>query len=57
MVKRELVALLKLSSWCIVSVIVLWLFLMVPKAGLQRVLVIVPDNTHLLFWLLSVLRR
>ena len=34
--KRELVALLGLSSWCLV--IVLWLFLAVPWAGWQSVM-------------------
>ena len=44
--KRELVALLSLSSWCLV--IVKWLFLAVPWVCLQFVLVLFPDNTHLL---------
>ena len=39
-----------LSSWCLVTVTVLWLFLGVPWAGLQRVIVVFPDHTHLLFW-------
>ena len=46
--KRELVALLKLSFLCLVSVNVLWLFLMVPRVGLQCVIVVFPDHTHLL---------
>ena len=33
--KRGLVALFLLFSWCIVIVSVLWLFLMVPRVGLQ----------------------
>ena len=45
--KRELVALLSLSSWCLV--IVVWLFLEVPWVCLQFVNVVYPDNTHLLF--------
>ena len=46
--KRELVALLSLSSWCLV--IVMWLFLAVPWVCLQFVIVVFPDHTHLLFW-------
>ena len=42
--KRELVALLCLSSWCLV--IVVWLFLAVPWVGLQFVIVVFPDHTH-----------
>ena len=45
--KRELVALLGLSSWCLV--IVVWLFLAVPWVSLQFVIVIFPEHTHLLF--------
>ena len=45
--KRELVALLSLSSWCLV--IVVGLFLAVPRVCLQFVIVAFPDNTHLLF--------
>ena len=47
MEKRELVALLSLSSWCLV--IIVWLFLAVPWACLQFVIVVFPDHTHLLF--------
>ena len=47
--KRELVSLLCLSSCCLVTVIVLWLFLMVPLAGLQCVIVVYRDHTRLLF--------
>ena len=47
--KRELVALLWLSCWCLVIVIVLWLFLTVPPVGLQFVIVVFPDHTHKLF--------
>ena len=45
--KRELVALLSLSSWCLV--IVVWLFLAVPWVCMQFVIVVFPDHTHLLF--------
>ena len=37
---------LRLSSWCLVTVIVLWPFLMVPWVSLQCVIVIFPDHTH-----------
>ena len=46
--KRELVALLNLSSWCLVMVE--RLFLAVPKGCLQFVIVVFPDHTHLLFF-------
>ena len=42
--KRELVALLCLSSWCLA--IVVWLFLMMPPVCLQFVIVVFPDHTH-----------
>ena len=45
--KRELVALPSLSFWCLV--IVVWLFLAMPWACLQFVIVVFPDHTHLLF--------
>ena len=44
--KRGLVALLRLSSWCLM--IVVWLFLMMPRVCLQFVIVVFPDHTHLL---------
>ena len=47
--KRELVALLQLFSWCFVTVNVMWLFLTVPWVGLQCVIEVFPDQTHLLF--------
>ena len=47
--KRELVALLNLSSWCLVMVE--WLFLAVPWGYLRFVIVVFPDHTHLLFLL------
>ena len=45
--KRELVALLNLSSWCLVMVE--RLFLTVPWGCLRFVIVVFPDHTHLLF--------
>ena len=47
MEKRKLVALLNLSSWCLMTVV--WLFLAVPWGFLQFVIVVFPDHTHLLF--------
>ena len=47
--KRELIALLNLSSWCLVMVE--RLFLAVPRGSLQFVIVVFPDHTHLLFYL------
>ena len=47
--KRELVALLLLSFGCLVTVNVLRLFLAVPWVGLQFVIVVLSDHTHLLF--------
>ena len=45
--KRELIALLNLSSWCLVMVE--RLFLAVPRGCLQFMIVVFPDHTHLLF--------
>ena len=45
--KRKQVALLSLSSWCLVNVV--WLFLAVRWISLQFVIVVFPDHTHLLF--------
>ena len=45
--KRELVALLNLSSWCLVMVE--QLFLAVPRGCLQFVIVVFPDHIRLLF--------
>ena len=53
--KRELVALLSLSSWCFV--IVVWLFLAVSRVCLQFVIVVFPDHTHLLFLILVIYLR
>ena len=47
--KRELVALLCLSPWCLVTVSVLCLFNTMLWLGLQCVIVVFPDHTHLLF--------
>ena len=44
-----LVALLSLSSWCLVMVV--WLFLAVPWVCLRFVIVVFPDHTHLLLLL------
>ena len=46
--KRELIALLNLSSWCLAMVE--GLFLAVPGGCLQFVIVVFPDHTHLLFF-------
>ena len=46
--KRELVALLSLSSWCLVMVV--WLFLAVTWVCLLFLIVVFPDHTHLLFF-------
>ena len=45
--KRELVALLNLSSWCLVMVE--RLFFAVPWGCLRFVIVVFSDHTHLLF--------
>ena len=49
--KRELIALLNLSSWCLVMVE--RLFLAVLLGCLQFVIVVFPDHTHLLFFTLT----
>ena len=49
--KRELIALLNLSSWCLVMVE--RLFLAVPRGCLQFVIVVFPDHTHLLYLLFA----
>ena len=46
--KRELVALLVLSSWCHVAVIGICPFFNVSWVGLQRVIVAFPGHSHLL---------
>ena len=45
--KREVIALLNLSSWCLVMVE--RLFLAVPRGCLRFVIVVFPDQSHLLF--------
>ena len=45
--RRELVALLNLSPWCLVMVE--RLFLAVPQGCLRFVIVVFPDHTNLLF--------
>ena len=50
--KRELVALLKLSSWCLVMVE--QLFLAVPQGCLRFVIVVFPAHTHLLFFIILI---
>ena len=47
--KRELVALLNLSTRCLVMVE--RLFLAVPRGCLRLVIVVFPDHTHLLFFM------
>ena len=47
--KKELIAFLNVSSWCLVMVE--RLFLAVPGGCLQFVIVVFPDHTHLLFLL------
>ena len=48
--KRELVALLSLSSWCLVMVV--WLILPIPWVYcLQFVIVVFPDHTHLIYFI------
>ena len=50
--KRELIALLNLSSWRLVMVE--RLFLVMPGGSLQFVIVVFPDHTHLLFLVLTL---
>ena len=50
--KRELIALLNLPSWCLSMVE--RLFLAVPWGFLQFVIVLFPDHTHLLFFMVLV---
>ena len=50
--KRELVALLDLSTWCLVMVEPL--FLAVPQCCLRFVIVVFPDHTHY-FWLRKII--
>ena len=50
--KRELIALLNLSSWCLVMVE--RLFLTVPLGCLQFVIVVFPHHTHLLLFMVKI---
>ena len=50
--KRELIALLNLSSWCLVMVE--QLFLAIPRGCLRFVIVVFPDHAHLLFLALLI---
>ena len=52
--KRELAALLSLSSWCLV--IVVRLFRAVPWVCLQVVIVVFPDHTNRSLTILHTLR-
>ena len=47
--KRELVARLSLSSWCLM--IVVWLFLAMSSVCLQFAIVVLSDHTHSLFYI------
>ena len=51
--KRELVALLNLSSWCLV--LVERLFLAVPQGCLRFVIVVFPDHNNLLFLVIIIM--
>ena len=53
--KRELIALLNLSSWCLV--VVERLFLGVPQGCLQFVIVVFPDHTHYFGYNLDIIRQ
>ena len=55
MERRELVALLCVSSWCLV--VVVWLFLAMPRICLQFVIVVFPDHTQLLLLIRSIFKR
>ena len=46
--KREMIAMLNLSSWNLMMVELL--FLAVPRGCLRFVIVVFPDHTHLLFF-------
>ena len=52
--KRKLVASLLLSNRFIVAMNSLWLFLMLPWIGLQWVILVFPDHTHLFFIVLGL---
>ena len=50
--KRELVALLGLSYWCLVMVV--WLFLAVSWVFLQFMILVFPGHTHLLVLIIGI---
>ena len=50
-----MVTLLLLSFGCLLTVNVLWLFFKVSLVGIQFLIVVFPDHTHLLFPLAHVL--
>ena len=52
--KRKLVALLNLSSWCLMMVELL--FLAVPRGCMRLVIVVFPGYTHLLFFIAQIFR-
>ena len=54
--KKNLVALLLLSYRRIVAVNVMWFFLTVPWVGLQCVMVVCPDHSHLHFEMEKLIR-
>ena len=49
--KREPVALLNVSSWCLVMVE--WFFFAVPWGCQRFVIVVFPDHTHFLFFIIK----
>ena len=53
--KRDLIALLSLSFWCLV--IALWPFLEVPIDCLRFVIVVFHDHTHLHFFVKNITKR
>ena len=53
--ERELIAMLNLSSWCLVMFE--RLFLAVPRGCLQFVIVVFPDHTHLLISIRSLILK
>ena len=52
----QLVALLCSSSWCLVTVIILWFFLTVPLVGLWCVIGVFLDHTHIFLTLGPICR-
>ena len=45
---------LRSSYECLVTVIILWIFLTVPWVGLQCVIVVFPDHTHYFFTVVQI---